>query len=70
MRDTYNKFHWEFYKDDGDSCVYVYETRSGDVIGYLPIFNDLDIIRKILDDENNWDEDDVNYFIEENIECI
>lgn len=71
MRDSFNKFHWEFYKDEGDSCVYVYETRSGDVIGYLPSFVELETVHKILNDPNcDWDEDDVNYFIEENIEWL
>ena len=68
MKDHFNIFHWEFYTQDNEKTVYVYEKRSGDVIGHMTHIDDLDVIRKILDEENDWDEDDVNYFIEENIE--
>ena len=67
MRDSFNKFHWEFYKDEGDSCVYVYETRSGDVIGYMQDIYDLNLIRKIFDSKEWYTEEDVNTFIEDNL---
>lgn len=66
-RDSFEIFHWEFYKDEGDSDVYVYETHSGDVIGYIQDMYDLDIIRKIFDSNECYTEEDVNTFIEDNI---
>ena len=67
VRDKFNIFHWEFYEDEGDPLVYVYETRSGDVIGYMTDGYDLNTIRKLFDNKNQFCEDDVNYFIDDNI---
>lgn len=67
-RDSFKLFHWEFYKDEGDSYTYVYETRSGDIIGYIQDMYDLNTIRKIFDSNIEWyTEEDVNTFIEDNI---
>jgi len=66
-RDSFEIFHWEFYKDEGDSDIYVYETRSGDVIGYMQDICDLNLIRQMFDNKNISTEENVNSFIESNI---
>lgn len=65
-RDSFEIFHWEFYKDEGDSDIYVYETRSGDVIGYMEE-DDLNLIRQMFDNKKIYTEEDVYSFIEDNI---
>ena len=65
-RDSFEIFHWEFYKDEGDSDIYVYETRSGDVIGYMQE-DDLNLIRQMFDNKKIYTEEDVYSFIEDNI---
>lgn len=65
--DSFKLFHWEFYRDEGDSYTYVYETRSGDVIGYMSEMYDLNLIRKIFNSNEWYTEEDVYTFIEDNM---
>lgn len=65
-RDSFEIFHWEFYKDEGDLDIYVYETRSGDVIGYMQDICDLNLLRQMFSNKI-FTEEDVNTFIEDNL---
>lgn len=63
-------YHWEFYVEttDDDYTVYVYETRSGDVIGSLPDTKSLAEIEQFL--SQYFTEDEVFNWIDNNIEYI
>jgi len=66
MRESFNIFHWEFYQDKGDPTVYVYEKRSGDVIGYIP---NVQSVREIENDlSQDFTEEEVYLWIDNNIE--
>ena len=61
-------YHWEFLVDSIDEyTINVYEIRTGDVIGTLGISTTLPDIEKNL---SNLTEDQVNIWIEDNIEYI
>lgn len=67
-KDEFSLYHWEFYIDhDDNDTIYVYETRTGDVIGALLYCPSLDSIKDILSVRT---EDEVNDWIENNIEYI
>lgn len=56
-------YHWEFYIDNHD--MYVYDTRSGETLGYLPGYT-LDDINDICMEA----EEDVYQWIDKNIKFI
>lgn len=61
-------YHWEFLVDSIDEyTINVYEIRTGDVIGTLGISTTLPDLEKKL---SNLTEDQVNSWIEDNIEYI
>ena len=70
-KDEFSLYHWEFYVDhvapDDNDIIYVYETRTCNVIGTLQYCSSLDSIKDILSVRT---EDEVNDWIENNIEYI
>ncbi len=69
-KNRFKIYHWEFYVDeaDDDYTVYVYETRSGDVMGSLTDTKSLTEVEQFL--SQNFSEDDVFNWIDNNIEYI
>lgn len=61
MNNNFEKYHWKFFVDDGQTQVY--EQRDGDVIGCIPF--DIDYIKDYIKD---FTEDQVYQFIESTIE--
>lgn len=61
-------YHWDFLVDSIDEyTINVYEIRTGDVIGILGVSITLPDLEKKL---SNFTEDQVNNWIEDNIEYI